>query len=97
VCAGDNINDSSGWWVGADGETGWHTEKINKEGEPDKWKTTFDIILPDPMARSTKGRLCAVVTVIKGANVLTEIISRGYNTCDVSDKRTLQRAIRATY
>lgn len=48
--------------------------------------------LPDPY--------CAIVTVTKAyvSNVLkTTIESKGYNTCDLSNPRRVERAVRATY
>lgn len=45
--------------------------------------------LPDPH--------CAVVTVTKNVNGTTQIDSLGYNTCDLSNPRRVQRAVRATY
>lgn len=40
---------------------------------------------------------CAVVTVTKNPDGTTEIKSRGYNTCDPSNPRRVERAVRATY
>lgn len=40
---------------------------------------------------------CAIVTVTKEANGLTRIESRGYNTCDSTNPRRVERAIRAFY
>jgi Tfp pilus assembly protein PilX len=45
--------------------------------------------LPDPY--------CAKVTVTKNANGTTQVESLGYNTCDVSNPRRVERAVRATY
>lgn len=45
--------------------------------------------LPDPY--------CAVVTVSKGLSGETTIESMGYNTCDPSNPRRVERAVRATY
>ena len=45
--------------------------------------------LPDPY--------CAIVTVIKVADGSTRIESLGYNTCDPSEPRHVERAVRATY
>ncbi|MDP2641713.1 MAG: PilX N-terminal domain-containing pilus assembly protein [bacterium] len=45
--------------------------------------------LPDPY--------CAIVTVTKSDDGSTVIESRGYNTCDSSDTRRVERAVRATY
>ena len=45
--------------------------------------------LPDPY--------CAIVTVTKGVNGSTRIESLGYNTCDPSNPRRVERAVRATY
>lgn len=40
---------------------------------------------------------CTIVTVTKGVNGSTKIESRGYNTCDPSNSRRVERAVRATY
>lgn len=43
---------------------------------------------------------CATVTVNKiyvGGNLKTTIESKGYNTCDTSNSRRVERAVRATY
>jgi len=43
---------------------------------------------------------CATVTVTKayqGSVLVTTIESRGYNTCDTSNPRRVERAVRATY
>lgn len=40
---------------------------------------------------------CARVTVTKMGDGTTKIESRGYNTCDTSSPRRLERAIQATY
>ena len=45
--------------------------------------------LPDPY--------CAIVTVTKGISGSTVIESKGYNTCDSSNPRRVERAVRATY
>ena len=52
--------------------------------------STFGSItfLPDPY--------CATVTVTK-SGTSTTIQSRGYNTCDVSSSRRVERAVQATY
>ncbi|PJA36823.1 MAG: hypothetical protein CO183_01615 [Candidatus Zambryskibacteria bacterium CG_4_9_14_3_um_filter_42_9] len=44
---------------------------------------------PDPF--------CAIVTVTKGLDGSTKIESRGYNTCDPSNPRRVERAIRVFY
>ncbi len=45
--------------------------------------------LPDPY--------CAIVTVIKGVDGSTVVESLGYNTCDPSNPRRVERAVRAIY
>jgi hypothetical protein len=40
---------------------------------------------------------CAIVTVVKLNNNTTRIESRGYNTCDLSNPRRVERAVRVTY
>lgn len=43
---------------------------------------------------------CAVVTVTKyyeGSNLKTYIKSRGYNTCDISNSRRVERGVEVTY
>ena len=45
--------------------------------------------LPDPY--------CTIVTVSKGIDGSTKIESLGYNTCDLSNPRRVERAIRAIY
>ena len=45
--------------------------------------------LPDPF--------CAIVTVTKAPNGSTLIESKGYNTCDASSSRRVERAVRARY
>lgn len=40
---------------------------------------------------------CAVVTVTKNADNTTKIESFGYNTCDTTNPRRVERAVRATY
>ena len=44
---------------------------------------------PDPF--------CAIVTVTKGIDGSTKIESKGYNTCDLSNPRRVERAVRVTY
>lgn len=44
---------------------------------------------PDPF--------CVIVTVNKGLTGTTRIESKGYNTCDLSNPRRVERAVRATY
>jgi Tfp pilus assembly protein PilX len=44
---------------------------------------------PDPF--------CAIVTVTKQSNGATLIESRGYNTCNTSNPRRVERAVRARY
>jgi len=52
--------------------------------------STFTFTLtPDPY--------CAVVTVEKLADLSTKIESKGYNTCDLSNPRRVERAVRAVY
>src|SRR3989344_4914653 len=52
--------------------------------------STFTLNLnPDPF--------CATVTVAKNDNGSTRIESKGYNTCDTSNPRRVERAVRATY
>lgn len=53
--------------------------------------STIDSIefLPDPY--------CAKVTVTKNNDGTTQIESLGYNTCDSSNPRRVERAVRATY
>ncbi|PIQ66451.1 MAG: hypothetical protein COV96_01565 [Candidatus Zambryskibacteria bacterium CG11_big_fil_rev_8_21_14_0_20_42_18] len=48
----------------------------------------------------TPNPYCAIVTVNKvyvGGNLKTTIESKGYNTCDQSNARRVERAVRATY
>lgn len=45
--------------------------------------------LPDPY--------CTIVTVTKGLDGSTKIESKGYNTCDLSNPRRVERAVRAIY
>ncbi len=40
---------------------------------------------------------CAVVTVTKNANYTTKIESLGYNTCNSSNPRRVERAVRVSY
>ncbi len=40
---------------------------------------------------------CAIVKVTKNADNTTLIESKGYNTCDVSNPRRVERAVRASY
>ena len=40
---------------------------------------------------------CAIVTVTKSADGTTEIRSLGYNICDASNSRRVERAVKATY
>ena len=49
-------------------------------------KITF---LPDPF--------CAIVVVTKNDNGTTKVESFGYNTCDATSARRVERAVRATY
>jgi len=55
------------------------------------YTSTIDYISfnPDPY--------CAVVTVTKGVDGSTTIESKGYNTCDSSNPRRVERAVRAVY
>lgn len=49
---------------------------------------TFNLT-PDPY--------CVRVTVTKNTDNTTQIDSKGYNTCDVSNPRRVERAVRASY
>jgi len=40
---------------------------------------------------------CAIVTVTKNANGTTHIYSRGYNTCDTSNPRRVERGVEVSY
>lgn len=40
---------------------------------------------------------CAIVTVTKNINGTTYIKSRGYNTCDISNPRRVERGVEVTY
>lgn len=46
---------------------------------------------------SPKQPYCAIVRVTKDSSGGTRIESRGYNTCDTSNPRRVERAIRTTY
>lgn len=53
---------------------------------------SFDFTPSDPY--------CAVVAIAKwysGSTLRTKIESRGYNTCDLTNSRRVERAVRATY
>lgn len=53
-------------------------------------RSTFTLtFLPDPY--------CAKVTVTKSTDGKTKIESLGYNSCDISNPRRVQRAVRASY
>ena len=53
-------------------------------------QSTFDLtFLPDPY--------CAVVTVTKNPDNSTQIESLGYNTCDTTNPRRVERAVRVSY
>ena len=55
-------------------------------GETSEFTITF---LPDPY--------CAKVTVTKNEDGTTLVESKGYNTCDLTNPRRVERAVRATY
>ena|SRR3989344_5845923 len=62
-------------------------ETINVGGS---YVSTFTLNLaPDPF--------CTTVTVTKNDNGSTRIESKGYNTCDLSNPRRVERAVRASY
>lgn len=42
-------------------------------------------------------QFCAIVTVTKGVDGSTRIESKGYNTCDTTNSRRVERAVRAIY
>lgn len=89
MCAGDDINDSSGWWeYNETGDTGWYREDTSTGGD-ENWITRFDV--------SFSNGTCSRVEVFKDDTASTTIVSRGYNTCDLDNPRRLERAIRAHY
>ncbi len=78
--------DSGAVCVGTDithPESGWETSTSTTAAT-----TSFDITFPS-------GR-CASVDVFKNISTTT-IVSRGYNTCDITNPRRVERAIRAIY
>lgn len=80
-CSGVNIIDPGTGW---DPSTGWTTENVTNN----KATTIFD------MAFSNGS--CATVKVTKN-NGTTQIDSRGYNTCDLSSTRRVERGLRIDY
>lgn len=81
-CAGAVITDSSEGW---DPVNGWDiTVAPNDRGAT----TTYDVAFPNGT--------CATVTMGK-LDGRTTVDSRGYNTCDLTSPRRVERGLRATY
>ena len=85
LCAGADITDPTTGWAEDEGgnPTGWDVVT-----GPSTAETTFDVSLDN-------GR-CASVVVSKNTSTTT-IVARGYNTCDETDPRRVERALRAEY
>ncbi|MEK7606341.1 MAG: LamG-like jellyroll fold domain-containing protein [Patescibacteria group bacterium] len=85
LCAEADISDpETGWYEDSNGNPlAWVSESSGESAT-----TTFDLSLED-------GR-CALVTVTKNTSSTT-IVARGYNTCEISSNRRLERALRAEY
>ncbi len=85
LCAGADITDpTTGWAEDETGNpTGWDVVTGASSAE-----TTFDLLFDN-------GR-CASVVVTKNT-ASTTIVARGYNTCEITDPRRLERALRAEY
>jgi len=85
-CVGADIsNPSTGW----DSVNGWDVVTTKSGSVDTSYKTTFDL--------EFSGGTCATVTVLKKDDGSTRIESQGYNSCDTSNKRRVERALRATY
>jgi Tfp pilus assembly protein PilX len=69
--------------TGWDPDAGWDISTTTSSAS-----TTFDMILPNDR--------CATVQVLKNA-ATTTIISRGYSSCEINNRRRVERAIRAIY
>ena len=64
--------------------------------------TPFTSVVGNPSAATTtftfsNANYCAIVTVAKYAPNSTKIESEGFNTCNTSDPRRVERAVRITY
>jgi hypothetical protein len=62
--------------------------------------TQFSLIVPNTSPTGTYAPYCANVIVTKtesGGIIGTQIVSRGYNTCDTSDPNRVERALKVTY
>ncbi len=80
-CNSEDITVVSTGW---DPSTGWTTENVTNN----KATTIFDMVFNNGS--------CATIKVIKD-NGTTRIDSRGYNTCDLSSTRRVERGIRIEY
>jgi hypothetical protein len=88
MCGGDDINDpATGWYTSPDGD-GWNVETGTYGNGSPYARTTFDMLFEDGT--------CSLTSVFKDSTSTT-IIARGYNTCDITNPRRLERAIRAHY
>jgi hypothetical protein len=85
TCISANItNPTTGWSTVVSPSTGgWDVATTTTSAT-----TTFDMLFDN--AR------CATVTVVKNV-ATTSITSRGYNNCNLTDPRRVERAIKATY
>lgn len=69
--------------------------RIGKGGDANP-TSVFSFLMNPP----NESLACAVVTVVKyysGPNLVTKINSRGYNTCDKTNPRRVERGIEVTY
>jgi len=82
VCDTADITDPDTGW---DDGNGWDVTALS-----DGYQTVFDF-------QNSEDNTCATVTVTKSETTGTTIESRGYNTCDASNPRRVERGLRATY
>lgn len=84
-CVGNDITNSSS-------PVGTSTANLIGGGGTSNPTSVFSFLLSSNTALP-----CAVVTVTKNADGSTYIKSRGYNTCDTSNPRRMERGVEVTY
>jgi len=100
-CDGVNIVAGKGWsWLAKKG--GKFKDLGHGPSGKDVGNTIFSMIGEDLYPNDPKRNDCVIVYVVKVWDPVkkkfnTYIESRGYNTCDETDPRRVERALRATY
>jgi Tfp pilus assembly protein PilX len=91
----------AGKGIAGTGQTLYGTTTLSRIGLGGNSNPTsvFGFLL-NPANTPPESSSCAVVTVLKyydGSNLKTYIKSRGYNTCDLNNKRRMERGVEVTY